>query len=47
MEGPGTITWEEFLDNAENFLQVSNDISDCWEIRGDKVHGPSRRSIDE
>ncbi|XP_044016839.1 uncharacterized protein LOC122858172 isoform X3 [Aphidius gifuensis] len=36
MEGPGTITWEEFLNDAEKFLQVSNNISDCWEIRGDK-----------
>lgn len=36
MEGPGTITWEEFINDAEILLKVSNDISDYWEIRGDK-----------
>ncbi|RLU17121.1 hypothetical protein DMN91_011190 [Ooceraea biroi] len=36
MDGPGTVTWEEFLENAERFLAVSNEISDGWELRGDK-----------
>jgi len=38
MDGPGTITWEEFLENAERFLAVSNKLSDGWELHGDKVH---------
>lgn len=38
MNGPGTITWEEFLENAERFLVVSNRISDGWELRGNKVY---------
>jgi len=38
MDGPGTVTWEEFLENAERFLAVSDKISDGWELRGDKVH---------
>lgn len=37
MDGPGTITWEEFLEDAERFLFVSDRISDGWELRGDKV----------
>lgn len=37
MEGPGTITWDEFLKNAESFVRVSDVISDCWELHGDKV----------
>ncbi|XP_011869871.1 PREDICTED: ubiquitin-like-conjugating enzyme ATG10 [Vollenhovia emeryi] len=36
MDGPGTVTWEEFLENAERFLVVSDKISDGWELRGDK-----------
>ncbi|EFN66305.1 Autophagy-related protein 10 [Camponotus floridanus] len=36
MDGPGTITWEEFLEDAERFLVVSDRISDGWEFRGDK-----------
>ncbi|XP_072762455.1 ubiquitin-like-conjugating enzyme ATG10 isoform X2 [Anoplolepis gracilipes] len=36
MDGPGTITWEEFLEDAEKFLVVSDRISDGWEFRGDK-----------
>lgn len=37
MDGPGTITWEEFLEEAERFLVVSDRILDGWEFRGDKV----------
>ncbi|CAD1478977.1 unnamed protein product, partial [Heterotrigona itama] len=37
MDGPGTITWDEFLDNAESFVEMSNEISDGWELRGDKM----------
>ncbi|XP_076169025.1 autophagy-related 10 isoform X2 [Ptiloglossa arizonensis] len=36
MDGPGTITWEEFLENTENFIQMSNRISDGWELKGNK-----------
>ncbi|XP_017878543.1 ubiquitin-like-conjugating enzyme ATG10 isoform X2 [Ceratina calcarata] len=36
MDGPGTITWEEFVENAESFVNMSNRISDGWEFRGDK-----------
>ncbi|XP_070512321.1 ubiquitin-like-conjugating enzyme ATG10 [Cardiocondyla obscurior] len=36
MDGPGTLTWEEFLDNAERFLATSDEMSDGWELRGDK-----------
>ncbi|XP_076634585.1 autophagy-related 10 isoform X1 [Colletes latitarsis] len=36
MDVPGTITWEEFLENAEAFLQLSNKLSDGWELRGYK-----------
>ncbi|XP_033342655.2 autophagy-related 10 [Megalopta genalis] len=36
MDGPGTITWEEFIENAENFLEISNRVSDGWELRGNK-----------
>lgn len=38
MDGSGTITWEEFLEDAERFLVVSDRISDGWEFRGDKVY---------
>lgn len=38
MDGPGTITWEEFLENTENFIQMSNRISDGWELKGNKVN---------
>lgn len=37
MDGPGTITWDEFLENAKRFLVVSKKISDGWELRGNKV----------
>lgn len=46
MDGPGTVTWEEFLENAERFLVVSDEISDGWQFHGDKVHRvPSSRSL--
>jgi hypothetical protein len=38
MDGPGTVTWEEFLENAERFLVVSDKISDRWKLYGDKVY---------
>lgn len=37
MDGPGTVTWEEFVENAEKFLAVSDKLSDGWELHGDKV----------
>ncbi|XP_015124892.1 ubiquitin-like-conjugating enzyme ATG10 [Diachasma alloeum] len=36
MDGPGTLTWEEFLLNAKSLVRVSNEISDNWELRGDE-----------
>ncbi|XP_014474214.1 PREDICTED: ubiquitin-like-conjugating enzyme ATG10 isoform X2 [Dinoponera quadriceps] len=36
MDGPGTVTWEEFVENAGKFLAVSDKLSDGWEFRGDK-----------
>ncbi|XP_033315678.1 ubiquitin-like-conjugating enzyme ATG10 [Bombus bifarius] len=36
MDGPGTITWDEFLENAERFVEMSSEISDRWELRGNK-----------
>ncbi|XP_018344705.1 PREDICTED: ubiquitin-like-conjugating enzyme ATG10 isoform X1 [Trachymyrmex septentrionalis] len=36
MDGLGTITWEEFLENAERFLVISDKISDGWDLHGDK-----------
>ncbi|XP_015437714.1 PREDICTED: ubiquitin-like-conjugating enzyme ATG10 [Dufourea novaeangliae] len=36
MDGPGTITWEEFVENAESFVEMSNRMSDGWELRGNK-----------
>ncbi|XP_011638616.1 ubiquitin-like-conjugating enzyme ATG10 [Pogonomyrmex barbatus] len=36
MDGSGTLTWEEFLENAEKFLVVSDKISDGWQLCGDK-----------
>ncbi|XP_057324551.1 ubiquitin-like-conjugating enzyme ATG10 [Microplitis mediator] len=36
MDGPGTITWEEFFENAKSFARVSDEIFDSWELRGDK-----------
>ena len=36
MDGPGTITWEEFVENAESFTQMSSQFSDGWELRGNK-----------
>lgn len=38
MDGPGTVTWEEFLENAERFLVVSDEVSDGWEFLGNKVY---------
>lgn len=37
MDGPGTISWDEFLANAESFIIVSDQISDGWKICGNKV----------
>lgn len=37
MDGPGTITWEEFVENARQFLALSDQQSDGWEFRGDQV----------
>ena len=37
MDGTGTITWEEFIENAENIVNLSNKISDHWQLIGDKV----------
>lgn len=37
MDGPGTISWDEFLANAESFIIVSDQISDGWQLRGNKV----------
>ncbi|XP_012282214.1 ubiquitin-like-conjugating enzyme ATG10 isoform X2 [Orussus abietinus] len=37
MDGPGTITWEEFLADAEDLVRLSDEISDRWELRGDKT----------
>ncbi|XP_032665324.1 uncharacterized protein LOC116841464 [Odontomachus brunneus] len=36
MDGPGTITWEEFVENARQFLALSDKLSDGWEFRGDQ-----------
>ncbi|XP_020282847.1 ubiquitin-like-conjugating enzyme ATG10 isoform X2 [Pseudomyrmex gracilis] len=36
MDGPGTVTWEEFLENAQHFLVVSDEISDGWKFHGNK-----------
>ncbi|KAF7396500.1 hypothetical protein HZH66_007362 [Vespula vulgaris] len=36
MDGPGTISWDEFLANAESFIIVSDQISDGWQLRGNK-----------
>ncbi|XP_063995423.1 ubiquitin-like-conjugating enzyme ATG10 [Diachasmimorpha longicaudata] len=36
MDGPGTLTWEEFILNAKSLVRVSNEISDSWELRGDE-----------
>ncbi|XP_043283294.1 ubiquitin-like-conjugating enzyme ATG10 [Venturia canescens] len=36
MDGPGTMSWEEFVENAESFVRVSDEISDGWELRGEK-----------
>lgn len=37
MEGPGTITWENFVHDAEMIVQLSDEISDDWKLVGDKV----------
>lgn len=37
MDGPGTITWEEFVADSEKVIKLSNKISDGWEFLGDKV----------
>ncbi|KAJ8665254.1 hypothetical protein QAD02_006916 [Eretmocerus hayati] len=36
MDGPGTITWEEFIKSAEDIVKLSNKISDHWQIVGNK-----------
>lgn len=36
MDGPGTISWDEFIENAESFIALSNQISDGWQLCGDK-----------
>ncbi|XP_076671076.1 autophagy-related 10 [Andrena cerasifolii] len=36
MDGAGTITWEEFIENAKNFVEMSCKISDGWELRGNQ-----------
>lgn len=45
MDGPGTITWEEFVANAEKLLELSKEISDHWEFPGDKVRQTSPDSL--
>ncbi|XP_014210701.1 ubiquitin-like-conjugating enzyme ATG10 [Copidosoma floridanum] len=37
MDGPGTMTWEEFVDNAEKLVRLSDEISDHWKFPGDKA----------
>lgn len=36
MDGPGTMTWEEFVENAESIIEISNAIDDHWQFEGDK-----------
>ncbi|XP_051167535.1 ubiquitin-like-conjugating enzyme ATG10 isoform X2 [Leptopilina boulardi] len=36
MDGPGTMTWEEFVENAESIIEISNSIDDHWQFEGDK-----------
>ncbi|XP_011304895.1 ubiquitin-like-conjugating enzyme ATG10 [Fopius arisanus] len=36
MDGPGTLSWDEFLIDAKSLVRVSNEISDSWELRGDE-----------
>ncbi|XP_076648298.1 autophagy-related 10 [Halictus rubicundus] len=36
MDGPGTLTWEEFIENAISLIELSNKICDGWELRGKK-----------
>ncbi|XP_076290930.1 autophagy-related 10 isoform X2 [Lasioglossum baleicum] len=36
MDGPGTLTWEEFIENADSLIEISNKIGDGWELRGNK-----------
>ncbi|XP_011496604.1 PREDICTED: ubiquitin-like-conjugating enzyme ATG10 [Ceratosolen solmsi marchali] len=36
MEGPDTITWEEFVANAEELVSVSDRLADHWLFLGDK-----------
>lgn len=38
MDGPGTITWEEFVKDSEKFVELSNKFMDSWEFLGDKVN---------
>lgn len=45
MDGPGTVTWEEFLENAQQFLVVSDKISDGWKFHGNKVHPVLHRNV--
>ncbi|KAK2583811.1 hypothetical protein KPH14_009709 [Odynerus spinipes] len=36
MDGPGTISWDEFLENAKSFVTISDQISDGWQLRGEQ-----------
>lgn len=37
MDGPGTLTWEEFVNDAENLVRLSDKILDHWKFLGDKT----------
>ncbi|XP_015600330.1 ubiquitin-like-conjugating enzyme ATG10 isoform X2 [Cephus cinctus] len=37
MDGPGTVTWEEFVKDAKDLVRRSTEISDNWEFQGDKA----------
>lgn len=36
MDGPGTISWDEFLENARSFVAFSDKISDGWQLLGEQ-----------
>ncbi|KAK0089174.1 hypothetical protein PV325_008753 [Microctonus aethiopoides] len=36
MDGHGTITWDEFVENAKSLIRVSDEILDSWKFNGDK-----------
>lgn len=44
MDGPGTMSWEEFVENAESIIEISNAIDDHWQFEGDKVRSLDDRS---